>query len=73
MTPTLYASISSADPNAGICAQGFSMGSSAIAYSLAYYNAASILDNVELVSGPPASNIMDGLRSSQFSGHGHHL
>ena len=43
---------------AGMCAQGFSAGSAAIAYSLAYYGA--VLDNVELISGPVMSDIKQG-------------
>jgi hypothetical protein len=43
-----------------MCAQGFSAGSAQIAYSLAYYGAGSYLDNVELISGPVFSDIMQG-------------
>jgi hypothetical protein len=45
---------------AGMCAQGDSAGSAAIAYSLAYYGAENWLDNVELVSGPVLSDISQG-------------
>ena len=44
----------------GMCAQGASAGSAQIAYSLAYYGAGSYLDNVELLSGPPLSDIKQG-------------
>jgi hypothetical protein len=46
------------NPNAGMCAQGYSAGSAAVAYSLAYYGAGGpvgtggYLDAVELISGP---------------------
>lgn len=50
--------------NAGMCAQGFSAGSAAIAYSLAYYGAWSYLDNVELISGPVLSDINQGCEQS---------
>jgi hypothetical protein len=43
-----------------MCALGDSAGSAAIAYSLAYYNAGSFLDAVELVSGPVFSDIKEG-------------
>jgi hypothetical protein len=48
------------NPNAGMCAQGFSAGSAAIAYSLAYYGAGDYLDNVEMLSGPVLSDIKQG-------------
>src|SRR5207237_5887380 len=41
----------------GMCAQGASAGSAAIAYSLAWYGADSFLDKVELLSGPVFSDI----------------
>ena len=44
----------------GMCAQGFSAGSGAVAYSLAWYGSASYLDNVELLSGPPFGDIDQG-------------
>jgi hypothetical protein len=47
-----------ANATAGMCAQGFSAGSAAVAYSLAYYGA--VLDNVELISGPVLSDIEQG-------------
>ncbi len=45
---------------AGMCVQGFSAGSAATAYSLAYYGAASYVDKVELLSGPVFSDIAQG-------------
>jgi hypothetical protein len=44
----------------GMCAQAASAGSGAIAYALAWYGAASYLDNVELLSGPVFSDIQEG-------------
>jgi hypothetical protein len=44
----------------GMCAQGSSAGSGAVAYSLAWYGASSYLDNVELLSGPVFSDIEQG-------------
>jgi hypothetical protein len=52
---------------AGMCAQGFSAGSAAIAYSLSYYGAGDYLDNVELVSGPVLSDIEQGCEVPQNS------
>lgn len=46
----------------GMCAQGFSAGSGALGYSLAWYGSASYLDNVELLSGPVFSDIDAGCR-----------
>jgi hypothetical protein len=46
--------------HAGMCAQGASAGSAAVAYSLAYYGAGDYLDNVELMSGPVLSDIKQG-------------
>jgi hypothetical protein len=46
--------------NAGYCSHGASAGSAQIAYSLAYYGAGSLLDNVELISGPVFSDIKQG-------------
>src|SRR2546423_14143085 len=49
------------------CAQGSSAGSAAIAYALAWYGAGDstvqnggYLDNVELLAGPPLSDIYEG-------------
>lgn len=42
------------------CAQGFSGGSAAVAYALAWYGAPNYLDKVELVSGPVFSDIEQG-------------
>lgn len=55
-----FQSISQSYTNAGMCAQGLSAGSAQIAYSMAYYGAANFLDNVELISGPPLSDIEQG-------------
>jgi hypothetical protein len=44
----------------GMCAEGASAGSAAIGYSLAEYGASNYLDNVELMSGPPLSEIDQG-------------
>jgi len=43
-----------------MCAQGQSGGSAAIAYALAWYNAASFVDKVELISGPVFGNVEEG-------------
>lgn len=48
------------NPKGGMCAQGASAGSGAVAYSLAWYGASSYLDNVELLSGPVFSDIEQG-------------
>lgn len=56
----VYLPIASGNGVAGMCAQGFSAGSAAVAYSLAYYGAWSYLDNVELISGPVLSDIKRG-------------
>jgi hypothetical protein len=53
-------SVANTNPNAGMCAQGESAGSAAVAYSMTYYGAASYLDNVELISGPVLSDIDQG-------------
>ena len=42
------------------CAQGFSAGSAAVGYALAWYGAGSYLDNAELISGPVFSDIEQG-------------
>lgn len=57
---TIFDSISQANPKAGMCAQGLSAGSAQVAYSMAYYGAASWLDNVELISGPVFSDVKQG-------------
>ena len=44
----------------GMCGQGFSAGSGAVAYSLAWYGSANYFDNVELLSGPVFSNVEEG-------------
>jgi hypothetical protein len=43
-----------------MCAQGSSGGSAAIAYALAWYNAASYVDKVELISGPVFGDVEKG-------------
>jgi hypothetical protein len=47
---------------AGMCAQGISAGSAAVAYSLSWYGAT--LDNAELIAGPPLADIRTGCQSS---------
>jgi hypothetical protein len=47
-------------PSGAKCAQGFSGGSAALAYALAWYGADSYLDKVQLVSGPVFSDIALG-------------
>jgi hypothetical protein len=44
----------------GMCAQGLSAGSAAVAYTLAWYGGASFLDKVELLSGPVFADIEKG-------------
>lgn len=44
----------------GMCAQGFSAGSAAVAYSLVWYGEGADLDRVELLSGPVMTNIAQG-------------
>jgi hypothetical protein len=44
----------------GMCAQGFSAGSAAVAYALTEYGAGSYLDNVELESGPVLADMAAG-------------
>jgi hypothetical protein len=56
----LFLNMQGASNTAGMCALGESAGSAAVAYSLAYYNAGSYLDNVELLSGPVLSDIEQG-------------
>jgi len=50
-----------------MCALGDSAGSAAVAYSLAYYNAGSYFDNVELLSGPVLSDIEQGCQVCRIS------
>ena len=45
---------------AGMCAQGGSAGSAAVAYSMVWYNAATYLNNAELLSGPVFGDIKLG-------------
>ena len=44
----------------GMCAQGFSAGSGALGYALAWYGGDNYLDNVELLSGPVFGDIEQG-------------
>jgi hypothetical protein len=44
----------------GMCAQGDSAGSGAVAYSLAWYGGANFLDKVELLSGPVFGDVEEG-------------
>jgi hypothetical protein len=44
----------------GMCAQGTSAGSGAVAYSLAWYGGANFLDKVELLSGPVFGDVEKG-------------
>ena len=46
--------------NGGMCAQGTSGGSAAVAYSLSWYGSSSYLDKVELLSGPVFGDIDAG-------------
>jgi hypothetical protein len=48
------------DRNGGMCAQGVSAGSGALAYALAWYGASDYLDKVELLSGPVFGDIEQG-------------
>jgi len=58
-------------PSSGMCAQGDSGGSSAVAYSMAWYGVGSglsgypALDKVELLSGPVESDISAGCKTPQ--------
>jgi len=56
----LFKAVVAGNVRAGMCAQGFSAGSAQIGYSLAYYGAGAYLDNVELISGPEFSDLMQG-------------
>jgi hypothetical protein len=56
----IFPNVLGINPNAGMCAQGVSAGSGAIAYSMAYYGAGTYLDNVELISGPVFGDIEQG-------------
>jgi len=46
----------------GMCAQGSSAGSGAVAYALVWYGADQFLNNAELLSGPVFGNIEDGCK-----------
>lgn len=56
----LFPPVQNALGTAGMCAVGDSAGSSAVAYSLAYYGAGAWFDAVELVSGPVTSDVEQG-------------
>ncbi len=56
----LYASVHSANPTAGFCAQGNSAGGGAIAYYLAWYGGYGSLDHAEFLSSPPLSDLEQG-------------
>ncbi len=60
MKSNLYDPIHFTQPSAGMCAQGSSGGSAAIAYALAWYNAGSYLDKAVMASGPPLSDVAQG-------------
>jgi hypothetical protein len=51
----------------GMCAQGSSAGSAAVAYAMTWYGAADattgFLDNVELLAGPPLSRVDQGCQA----------
>ena len=59
-TNLFLTNVFNSNKQAGMCALGDSAGSAAVAYSLAYYNAGSYFDNVELLSGPVLSDIEQG-------------
>jgi len=52
--------------NGGMCAQGFSAGSGALAYGLAWYGTSDYLDKVELLSGPVFSDVEQGCAVPDF-------
>jgi len=52
----------------GMCAQGISGGSGAVAYTMAWYGGTNFLDKVELLSGPVFSNIELGCEVPYVSG-----
>jgi hypothetical protein len=56
----LYEPIRFTHPTAGMCAQGSSGGTAAIAYTLAWYGAGDFLDKAEILSGPPLADIAQG-------------
>ena len=70
------ASVTNIYQGGGMCAEGASAGSAAIAYSMAEYEADNYLDNVEFMSGPPLSDISKGCapnssRPAVCAGTGH--
>jgi hypothetical protein len=50
----------SINPHAGMCVQGFSGGSAALGYALAWYGAYSYVDKAGMLSGPVFSDIEQG-------------
>jgi len=46
--------------NGGMCVQGASAGAGAVAYALAWYGLATIIDNVEMLSGPVFGDVKQG-------------
>ena len=59
-TPLLFTR--AGNSHAGMCVQGASAGSAAVAYSLTYYGLGDDLDMVALLAGPPLSDIQQGCR-----------
>jgi hypothetical protein len=49
-----------------MCAQGESAGSGAVAYGLVFYGAGYFLNNAELLSGPPFSDIRQGCQFPNY-------
>jgi hypothetical protein len=65
----VYTHIHGGATTGGMCAQGHSAGSAAMAYALAWYGAGSYLNDVVLTSGPVYANIEAGCQypySTQF-------
>lgn len=56
----VYANVHGGATTGGMCAQGHSAGSAAMAYALAWYGAGSYLNDVVLSSGPVYANIEAG-------------
>ena len=52
--------------NGGMCAQGFSAGSGALGYGMAWYGMSDYLDKVELLSGPVFSDVEKGCAVPDF-------
>jgi hypothetical protein len=65
----VYTQIHGGATTGGMCAQGHSAGSAAMAYALAWYGAGSYLNDVVLTSGPVFANVEAGCQypySAQF-------